>query len=83
MPRGPLLDNNRYRIRPRTTVGIPSMALKEPLRSLFPGKDDRPRRIAMGRLHREESNVANPEMYIDLSVTEKTSGSPLSIKTNA
>ena len=66
-------------MRPNATVGIPSIALKNPLINLLPGKDEIPSTIAIGNPHKHESNVANPDIEIDLRVIENTSWSPLKI----
>ncbi len=83
MPRGPLFESKRYKIKPKATVGIPIIELKKPLASLFPGKDESPITNAMGKPQRQESKVANPEIYSDLSAIESTSGSPPKIRPNA
>ena len=83
IPKGPLFDNRRYNIKPSVTVGIPSIALKNPLTRRFPRKDERPRTRAIGKPHTHEIIVAKPEIKIDLNVMESISELPLQIKYNA
>jgi hypothetical protein len=61
-PKGPVLENMRYRIRPRATVGIPKRALNRPFMNLFPAKLLRPNATPIGIHHKIDRVVAVPEI---------------------
>ena len=70
MPKGPALEKIRKRKRPKTTVGIPRKALKEPLMKRLPGKFFKPSTNAMGKLHSVAIAIAKPETYNDRNMIE-------------
>lgn len=82
-PKGPLLDQSKYSIKPKATVGTPRRALNMLLRNFFPENEYNPIKTEIGIPQAHAKRVANPEMYIDLVTIEKTSGSRVIISLRA
>jgi hypothetical protein len=75
-PNGPALDNNRNKIKPKPTVGIPSNVLKMFFTRNRPRKLFKLNVIAIGSPHRVATNVAVPDTYSERKVISMTLGSP-------